>query len=101
MAWQHPSLPWVDLIHRGPRVAIKDSAGFVSSVNANSYFRESLFTHWIDSFRSLFQVIFKNQNLNMLQSNYIYSSKLDLTTVHMHTIVFFFWYPLKSYQYSL
>lgn len=58
MAWQHPSLPWVDLIHRGPRVAIKDSASSVPSINANPFFRESLFTHWIDSFRSLFQVIF-------------------------------------------
>lgn len=56
MAWQHPSLPWVDLIHRGPRVAIKDSAGNVPSIGANSVFKESLFTHWIDSFRSLFQV---------------------------------------------
>jgi hypothetical protein len=60
MAWQHPSLPWVDLIHRGPRVAIKDSGSSVPSVNANPFFRESLFTHWIDSFRSLFQVILQN-----------------------------------------
>ncbi|XP_050432346.1 protein downstream neighbor of son homolog [Adelges cooleyi] len=61
MAWQHPSLPWVDLIHRGPRTAIRDSANNVPSVNANSVFRESLFTHWIDSFRSLFQLVRANQ----------------------------------------
>lgn len=58
LAWQHPSLPWVDLIHRGPRIAIKDSTNNAPSINTNSAFRESLFTHWIDSFRSLFQVIF-------------------------------------------
>lgn len=56
MAWQHPSLPWVDLVHRGPRIAIRDSGCHMPSVNANSMFRESLFSHWIDSFRSLFQV---------------------------------------------
>lgn len=56
MAWQHPSLPWVDLIHRGPRVAIRDSTSNVPSINVNPLFKESLFTHWIDSFRSLFQV---------------------------------------------
>ncbi|XP_015378906.1 PREDICTED: protein downstream neighbor of son homolog [Diuraphis noxia] len=61
MAWQHPSLPWVDLIHRGPRVTIKDSASSVPSINANPIFRESLFTHWIDSFRSLFQLVRANQ----------------------------------------
>lgn len=58
MAWQHPSLPWVDLIHRGPRVAVRDAGGGVPSVGSNSVFRESLFTHWIDSFRSLFQVLY-------------------------------------------
>ncbi|VVC39625.1 Hypothetical protein CINCED_3A025647 [Cinara cedri] len=61
MAWQHPSLPWVDLIHRGPRIAIRDSSNNMPSVNANSVFRESLFTHWIDSFRSLFQLVRANQ----------------------------------------
>jgi len=71
MAWQHPSLPWVDLIHRGPRVAIKDSTSSVPSINANPFFRESLFTHWIDSFRSLFQVIFKNLNLTNYTNVYI------------------------------
>lgn len=59
MAWQHPSLPWVDLIHRGPRIASRDSSNNVPSISANPLFRESLFTHWIDSFRSLFQVKYK------------------------------------------
>ncbi|XP_050542308.1 protein downstream neighbor of son homolog [Daktulosphaira vitifoliae] len=61
MAWQHPSLPWVDLIHRGPRTAIRDSSNNFPSVNANPIFRESLFNHWIDSFRSLFQLVRANQ----------------------------------------
>lgn len=73
MAWQHPSLPWVDLIHRGPRVTIKESTGNIPPMGANPIFKESLFSHWIDSFRSLFQV----------KSQFIWSSLFKWAPVYI------------------
>lgn len=51
LVWQYPSLPWLELY---PRVGKKSSASSTVSVLA---VKDCLYQNWLESFRSLFQLV--------------------------------------------